>query len=239
MRIVANVEAAIFGLRRVKLLHGLTDEALERVSHACTWRRFEAGKVVITRSSPSRDLFIVISGRVRATMYTKSGRQVTFRDLREGETFGEIAAVDGGRRSVDVVAITDVLVAVMTAVDLNTLLRENPLVAAQFTRHLVQLIRRLTETVIELSTLGVVNRIHADLLRLAIEAAGEPTGSCLLYPAPRHADIAARASTTREQVTREISVMAKRGLLTKQSKGMLVCDVSALRRLVELASHAS
>lgn len=237
MSILAEIEAAILGLRHVKLLQGLTDEALERVARVCSWRRYEAGKAVVMRSSPGRDLLIVVSGRVRVTVYTASGRQVTFRDLAEGETVGEIAAVDGGPRSADVLALTEVLVAVMTPADLNALLRENPLVAERFTRHLAQLIRRLTETVIELSTLGVVNRIHADLLRLAIEAGGEPAGSCLLSPAPRHADIAARVSTTREQVTRELSLLAKRGLLMKHPDGMLISDVSALERMVERASH--
>ena len=234
---MAEIETAIFGLRRVKLLQGLTDVALERVARVCSWRRFDAGKAVITRSSTSRDLFIVVSGRVRVTVYTASGKQVTFRDLAEGETVGEIAAVDGGPRSVDVVAITEVLVAVMTPADLNALLREEASVAEQFTRHLVQLIRLLTETVIELSTLGVVNRIHAELLRLAYETGAEPDGSCLVSPAPRHADIAARVSTTREQVTREISVLAKRGLLVKHPEGMLVTDVNALDHMVERASR--
>lgn len=237
MSIVAENEAAIFGLRRVKLLQGLSDEALGQVARVCSWRRYEAGQAVITRSSPSRDLYIIVSGRVRVTVYTASGKQVTFRDLAEGETVGEIAAVDGGPRSVDVLALTEVLAAVMTPPDLNALLRQNPLVAERFTRHLVNLIRRLTETVIELSTLGVVNRIHADLLRLAIETGGEPAGSCLLSPAPRHADIAARVSTTREQVTRELSLLAKRGLLMKHPDGMQISDVSALRRMVERASH--
>ena len=234
---MAEAETAIIGLRRVKLLQRLTDEALERVARVCSWRRFDAGKAVITRSSTSRDLFLVVSGRVRVTVYTASGKQVTFRDLAEGETVGEIAAVDGGLRSVDVVALTEVLVAVITPTNLNALLRENPSVAEQFTQHLVQLIRLLTETVIELSTLGVVNRIHAELLRLAVESSAGATGSCLLSPAPRHADIAARVSTTREQVTREISVLAKRGLLVKHPEGMLVTDVNALASMVERASR--
>ena len=234
---MAEIQTAIFGLRRVKLLQGLTDVALERVARVCSWRRFDAGKAVITRSSTSRDLFIVMSGRVRVTVYTASGKQVTFRDLAEGETVGEIAAVDGGPRSVDVVALTEVLVAVMTPADFNALLRDNPSVAEQFTRHLVQLIRLLTETVIELSTLGVVNRIHAELLRLACETDKKPDGSCMLSPAPRHADIAARVSTTREQVTREMSVLTKRGLLVKHPEGMLVTDVNALDRMVERASR--
>jgi CRP/FNR family cyclic AMP-dependent transcriptional regulator len=231
------MEPSTLGLRQVKLLEGLTDEAFERVARVCVWRRFEAGQAVITHSSRSRDLYIVVAGRVRITIYTASGRQVTFRDLAEGETVGAIAAVDGGPRSVDVMALTEVLVAVMTPADLNALLRENPLVAERFTLHLVQLIRRLTETVIELSTLGVVNRIHADLLRIARDAGPGTASSCVLSPAPRHADIAARVSTTREQVTREMSALAKRGLLMKHPEGLLISDVNALERMVERASH--
>jgi CRP-like cAMP-binding protein len=236
---MAETEISTLGLVRVKLLEGLPDATLARVARMCSWRRYEADQAVITRSSASRDLCIIVSGRVRITIYTASGRQVTFRDLAEGETVGEIAAIDGGARSVDVVALTDVLVAAMTPADLRDLLRESPVVADRFTRHLAQLIRSLTETVIELSTLGVVNHIHADLLRLAREGGGKPMVACLLSPAPRHADIAARVSTTREQVTREMSALAKRGFLGKHPEGLMVCDVSALERLVERASHDS
>ena len=230
-------EPSTLGLRRVKLLEGLADEVLERVARVCSWRRFNPGQAVISRSSFSRDLYLVVAGRVRITVYTASGRQVTFRDLAEGETVGDIAAVDGGPRSVDVMALNEVLVAVITHAEFQTLLRENPLVSERFTRHLVQLIRRLTETVIELSTLGVVNRIHSDLLRLARETGVPSTGPCVLLPAPRHADIAARVSTTREQVTREMSVLAKQGLLTKEPDGMRISDIRALERMVDRASR--
>jgi CRP-like cAMP-binding protein len=231
------MEPATLGLRRVKLLEGLTDEAIERVARVCTWRRFEAGRAVINRNSESRDLCMVVAGQVRVTVYTASGRQVHFRDLAQGETVGAIAAVDGGPRSVDVMALTEVVVATLAPVELDALLRDNPLVAQRFTQHLVQLIRLLTETVIELSTLGVVNRIHADLLRAARDAGAPPVGSCVLSPSPRHADIAARVSTTREQVTREMSSLAKRGLLIKHPEGLLISDMNALERMVERASH--
>lgn len=233
----STIESSILGLRRVRLFEGLEDEVLERVARVCSWRRCDAGRAVITRSSASRDVYIVVSGRVRVTVYTASGKQVTFRDLAEGETVGEIAAVDGGPRSVDVLALTEVLVAVIGPQDFQALLRENPLVSERFTRQLVLLIRLLTETVIELSTLGVVNRIHSDLLRLARDSGAGREGACVLQPAPRHADIASRVSTTREQVTREMSVLAKQGLLVKEPSGLRISDLGALERLVERASR--
>jgi hypothetical protein len=44
-------------------------------------------------------------------------------------------------------------------------------------------------------------------------------------------------STTREQVTREMSLLAKRGLLMKHPLGLQISDVNALERMVERASY--
>jgi CRP-like cAMP-binding protein len=224
------------GLKRIALLEGLPQETLDRIARECAWRRYAAGQTLISRSSSDRDVFMVVSGRVRATMYARSGRQVTFRDVGEGETVGEIAATDGGPRSVDVVALQDVLAAVITAAGFRQLRHEHPEMAERFALKLVQLVRGLTDTVIELSTLGVQNRIHAELLRLArAGGAGPDANSRVVSPAPTHAELAARVSTTREQVTREMSTLAKSGLLEKTGHGLRVTDVRLLEQMVEQA----
>jgi hypothetical protein len=52
-------------------------------------------------------------------------------------------------------------------------------------------------------------------------------------PAPRHADLASQVSTYREQVTRELSALAKAGVIGKDGKALLVLDVARLERLVK------
>jgi CRP-like cAMP-binding protein len=54
----------------------------------------------------------------------------------------------------------------------------------------------------------------------------------VLDPAPRHVDIAARVSTNREQVTRELSALAKSGLLQRNGRALVVSDLRALEALV-------
>jgi CRP-like cAMP-binding protein len=77
----------------------------------------------------------------------------------------------------------------------------------------------------------VQNRIHGELLRLARQA-GISDNRAILDPAPRHADIASQVSTYREQVTRELSALAKTGLLHKDQRRLVVRDVRALEALV-------
>ena len=115
-----------------------------------------------------------------------------------------------------------------------TLLDEEPAVSRRILLRLVDLVRQLSERVIELSTTSVPHRVHAELLRLARDA-GVTGNEATLDPAPRHADLAAQVSTNREQVTRELSALTRQGLLRKSGKALVVADVERLVALVEAA----
>jgi CRP-like cAMP-binding protein len=98
-------------------------------------------------------------------------------------------------------------------------------------RRLVACVRELTERVFDFSTLGVQNRLHAELLRLAKQE-GVKGNTVRIDPAPRHSDIAGRISTYREQVSRELSEMAKQGLVQRSGSALVIPDVARLERLV-------
>ena len=85
--------------------------------------------------------------------------------------------------------------------------------------------------VFELSTLGVQNRLHAELLRMA-RAAGVTDNRARLDPSPLHEALANRISTHREQVTRELTTLARDGVVAKDGKAMVLRDVDRLARMV-------
>lgn len=218
-------------LRQIALLEGLSDQRLDLLAQQCLWHSVEAGKPLLLRAEQQGEVFLLVSGRVRVTTYSANGRQVTFRDCEAGEHFGDIAAIDGGPRSADVVTLEPSLVASLERASFMTLLRDEPVVAARVMLRLATLVRQLSERVIDLSTLGVQNRLHAELLRLA-RAAGVEGNQARLDPAPRHAALASQISTNREQVTRELNALARSGVLRKDDKALLVADVARLEQMV-------
>ena len=220
------------GLGGIELLDGLAPERLDALARECAWRNYAPGQQIIARDADDRDLYLIVSGRVRVTTYSAGGRQVTFRDLGAGEYFGEVAAIDGERRSADVLALEGSLLVVMPPAVFWRLLREAPPVAERMLKRLAALVRGLSERVIDLSTLGVQNRIHAELLRLAREA-GVAGNTARIDPAPKHTDIASRVSTYREQVTRELSALVKAGILERGEHALVIRDLARLERLVE------
>jgi CRP/FNR family cyclic AMP-dependent transcriptional regulator len=227
-----SIQPSSLGLRRIALLEGLSDQRLESLARECAWRNYRAGQPIITRAARDRDVHLIIAGRVRVTTYSAAGRQVTFRDIAAGELFGEVAAIDDMPRSADVVALENAMTASMPAAVFRRLLREEPALAERVLRRLASLVRRMSERVIDLSTLGVHQRLHAELLRLAREA-GVTRNSARIDPAPKHADLASQVSTYREQVTRELSALAKAGIVRREGRALVVRDVKRLETLVE------
>jgi CRP-like cAMP-binding protein len=220
------------GLRGIALLAGLSPERLEALARECAWRNFDVEQSIISRAAPDRDLYFIVSGRVRVTTYSAAGRQVTFRDFGPGEHFGEVAAIDGLARSADVVGLEGGLLASLPPAALGRLLREEPALAERLLRDFATLVRRLSARVIDLSTLGVHQRLHAELLRLARDA-GVKGNRARIEPAPKHADLASQVSTYREQITRELSVLAKAKVLGKDGRALVVLDVARLQKMVE------
>jgi CRP/FNR family transcriptional regulator, cyclic AMP receptor protein len=62
--------------------------------------------------------------------------------LVPGDHFGEIAAIDGGERSASVTSETPVQLAVMTRMDLQKALRDDPELALALMVALAQMVRR-------------------------------------------------------------------------------------------------
>jgi len=227
-----KVQPSSLGLRTIELLEGLAPEKLDLLAQQCVWRNYEAGRRIISRNAADRDVYLLVAGRVRITSYSQGGRQVTFRDIAAGEIFGEVAALDGEPRSADAIALDEALLASLSPTQFARLMAQEPAIGGRMMKRLAALVRSLSERVIDLSTLGVQNRIHAEILRLARHA-GVEKNRARLEPGPKHADIASQVSTYREQVTRELSALAKAGIVQKDGAALVVRDVARLEQMVE------
>src|SRR5262245_26141587 len=221
-------------LRRVPPLACLSAASLEHVARDCRWQQVEAGQQLVDYEDSSTDVFFLTEGRLRVIVYSVEGKAMLFTDLKPGAMFGEIAAVDRAGRSAGVEAIESSTVASLAADQFEALLLREPQLALATLKHVAAEVRRLSERVVEFSTLVVHNRIQAELLRVAAEA-GQHESQVLLAPTPSLSEIADRISTHREAVSRELSRLASVGLLRREGPNLRITDVARLTRLVREA----
>ena len=233
-------------LQHVSIFRGAARSTLDRVANICRWQTYVPGNVILFYQDNSTDVFFILQGRVRASIYAPDGKVMLFTDIGRGEIFGEIAALDGGPRSASIEALEPTLVAAMGAAEFEGILRDDAEVALATLRLLTGRVRRLSDRAYEFRALAVQNRIHAELLRLSKAAgAGQGRGQsqgkgqgdteAVLSPAPTLAEIADRVSTHREAVSRELSRLGALGLIGREGGDLRILDVRRLAKLVREA----
>lgn len=231
-------EASAPRLRGIALLDSMAEPDLRALEQRCRWRRFGAGEQIVDRQSEDRSVFFVVEGRVRVVDYSPGGREVIYAVLGPGSHFGELAAIDGRGRSASVLAIEDCVLAAITPGDLDSLLRRSPDLALALIRHLVEIIRTTDERITELSTLGAMQRVGRELLRLAgPETPGSEAWS--IERLPTQSSIAGRAGTSRETVARTLSQFVDEGLIERRGRGLRIPRRSRLEALLEQLPQAA
>ncbi|QCO14082.1 Crp/Fnr family transcriptional regulator [Azospirillum brasilense] len=217
----------------ITLLSPLSAEERAAVARQCRWRRFHAGEQIIDHQGDSRDVVLVVEGRVRVLSHSPAGREISFDDIEAGGFLGEMAAIDGLPRSASAVALEDgTMIAFLAPRPFQDLVSGHPDLAMAVMRRLCRVVRIATDRVMELSTLGANNRVHAELLRLAKR--GQVDGlRAVISPIPVHADIASRVSTARETVARVLNDLARDGLVERRADALVVRDLHRLEALVE------
>lgn len=221
-----------YTLSNIDLFRDLRETDLATVGALCRWHRYAPAQQIIGDQDETTDVFFIISGQVRATIYAASGKEVSLRDIGPGKSIGELSAVDGAPRSATVIALTDAVLASMPAETFRQILRDYPGASTRMMEYLVDLVRKLSDRVVEYSVLAVRNRIHAELLRL-VRTEKPESNSITLAPSLTHADIASRVATHREAVTRELNALAGTGILERRAGTLVISDIARLERLVK------
>jgi len=224
-------------LAGIKLFSGLTKSELAELEKHCRWRRYAPHQQIIDKDSETRDVFFVLSGKVRIVNYSFSGRGIILDELPEGGYFGELSAIDGAPRSARVIALSESLIAALPQQHFLKFLEQFPKLALEVMIHLTGIVRVATQRIMDLSTLGANNRVHADLLRMAGEVDDE-VEEVVIEPIPIHNDIASRVSTTRETVARVMNDLARQGIVKKSGNKLIIKNIERLRDMVEEVSGA-
>lgn len=223
--------SAVLGLQRVDILKGLDARALREIADQCNWTRYKRNQYVIRRAGADRNVYFVIAGMVRVSAQAGRGRQIILRDLAAGEIFGEHSAIDGRTHYADALAARESLVASMPPEAFRAMLANHASVREHVLRRLSGSVRELADRLIDFGAQRVRPRVWVELLRLARHA-GVQANAARIEHAPAHRDIASHVGTSREEVTRELSRLGRKGLLERDGRALVLRDVAALERLL-------
>ncbi|MFN3219450.1 MAG: Crp/Fnr family transcriptional regulator [Acidimicrobiales bacterium] len=107
--------------------------------------RFDAGDTLVRQGEQSTHCYAIRSGEVLVTATTAAGSTVVLGRRNGGSVIGELAALDPAPRSATVTARTDVVAQMLSAVELEALLLDQPALALAELKRLSLQLRSLTE----------------------------------------------------------------------------------------------
>jgi CRP-like cAMP-binding protein len=226
-------------LGRVPVFSMLSPEELARVAQVAVPRRFAAGEVVFKEGDEGSTCYIVRSGRARAIREHPDGRSITLAHFAPGDIFGEMAMLDGERRSATVEATEGTEAIAILSADMHRLLREHPDISVKLIAALGQRLRDTNERLARQSFQTVQSRVAAALAQLVSAAreeegedAGEDTDERDVLITATQAELAQLAGSSRESASRFLAVLERAGIITQGRGKLTVHDAKALGRYV-------
>jgi len=124
-------------LAEVPLFSGLSRRHLRRLADHADVTSFHRGEFIVKQDQPGGTFFVILEGEARVL---RNGRQIG--KLEPGDFLGEIALLDGGSRTADVIAATPVTAIRLFKKAFDRLVAEEQGVAAKI---LAVVARRLRE----------------------------------------------------------------------------------------------
>jgi CRP/FNR family transcriptional regulator len=128
-------------LSRVPLFAGLDRSGLEHVSRLADEIDLPADKLLLHEGELPYEFFLIVEGQVRIE---RDGQQIN--TLGPGDFLGEIALLDGGRRTATATSQTPVRLLVLGSREFHSLLAEHPDIRSAVLAALADRVRRLEKT---------------------------------------------------------------------------------------------
>lgn len=213
--------AAMNDLATIPLFSCLDSAVSQRYSAMCRWHSYDTGEMIVDYGEASSELRFILSGRVRLLLRTPDGKEIILAEMAENEFFGEMAAIDKSNRSANVTALEPTAMCIMPAALFNEILREYSQISHEVMKLLCARVRDLNLRLSEHTFMTTRQRLCADLIRLSKKRVGHD-GQRIISPPPIHKFLADRIGTQREVVTRELSRLRKKKIVSKSRGGIVI-----------------
>lgn len=221
-------------LEHIFMFRGLPERTIDALAELAHRRNFGKDELVFSQGDPGDALYGIASGKIRILTSDDKGHEVFLNLLGPGDTFGEIAMLDGLQRTASAVAIEPSTLVVIGRSQILTHLERDPNLALQMMKLLCERLRWVSSIIDESAFLTGQPRVAKGLLRL-LQAQGRPVGNGQVELATSQAELGHFLGISRQIVNQYLRSWNDEGWVSLKRGRILVNDIPALS---EISSHS-
>lgn len=212
---------------------GLEPADRDAIADLARRRTVSAGTLLFQRGDPGREMLVVGEGRVRLSVLSAEGRELSLRHAGPGSLIGEISVLDGAPRTADASAATDVTLWSIAKADLDRLALARPHLLGVFVRALCAKLRDTTDQLESVALYRLEARLARFLIGLCRQAeGGRQTGTVQIELALNQSEIADVIGASRPKVNRAFADLEAAGAVVRTAGG-LTCRLGRLQAVAE------
>jgi CRP-like cAMP-binding protein len=220
-------------LASVRIFQHLGQDDLKKIKKIAKPKRVAANTVVFFEGNRADAFFIVLSGSLKVFQTAKNGRVKILSTIGPGETFGELAMLDGQARSASVETVAASELLVIARNDFRDLATVTPGILWGVLEGVCTRLRAQNDSELEAAFHGTQYRVAKAIVKLA-EKHGKKTDTGVRVPPTFGVmDLAEMAATTVERVERTLEKLEDDGLVHVEEGDLVIPDMSALKRALD------
>lgn len=221
-------------LSKTALFGALGDDACEAIAKEMRETKFTSSQVIFTRGDEGRDVYLVLSGRVRLSVLTAEGRELSFAHAEQGSLFGEIAMIDGGSRTADATAVTKVTAATLSRSSFERLIASHPSISGAMLQFLCKRLREADQQLEAIALCPIEVRLARFFLANARAVDADADSGEVSVPfTMSQSELALLIGASRPKVNTALSLLETNGAL-KRGKDTIVCSIDELEDIADM-----
>jgi CRP/FNR family cyclic AMP-dependent transcriptional regulator len=198
-------------------------------------RDYRRGTYLFHQGDPAPDVLFLWTGRVEISSVSATGHRQLLTTLEHPQFFGELGVLGDMRRTATAEALEESTVWAVTGESWLEFLADHFPATRSLLRALARQIQSAESFVEDLLFLDLKGRVAKRLLGLVSASLEElPEDGVLLPSVVTHADLASLSGGSRENVTRILSELQRRGIVDRAGRRYRLKNVKALARLAGL-----
>lgn len=189
---------------------------------------FDSGQVIFSRGDKGRDIYLVTHGRVRLSVLTAEGRELSFAHAEPGAVFGEIAMLDEGPRSADATAVAKTEALSLGRAAFMRLAETRPHLVEAVVRFLCQRVRDADQQLEAIALCPIEVRLARFFLAAARQKDPDAVdGSVTIDLGMSQGELALLIGASRPKVNTALSLLESGGAITRKGS-TFTCDIEEL-----------
>ncbi len=216
-------------IQQSELFKHLPDSAIDKLTAISQRKSFPKNKVIFLQGDEGDAFYGVISGQVRISAATEDGQEVHLKMFESGDSFGEIAILDGQPRTAGATAVSPTNVIVIERKAFLNLLETEPKLAISLLKLLCEKLRWTSEQVEDAAFLEVPERLAKRLLDLS-QRHGTKTSQGIELSISQ-GELATYLSISRQIVNQHLQAWRSHDWVDLSRGKILVKDIAALSNM--------